>query len=283
VIRTHELTAEDLAPIYMGTQQNIGLGGPPPLIAPQPPADPAALPPATGTVPAPGEPGSPAGVTPPSPAPRPGEQLPPVAAPAGAQPTNPPLPPGASPLPGIQPPPGTPATGGTPPGTVPPVTDPTQARDPATGLPAAPGVPGTTATPAQVIITPAGTEFRIAGGPYLAPLSINNASRVSTMSVTITYDPSVVRVRNVQEGTFMRQGNTTVSFTPRIDAVAGRVDITVARTGDQVGASGAGLIASLLFDAVAPGTSMIQVSGIATAPDGTPLQLQFSPVTVTVR
>ena len=40
---------------------------------------------------------------------------------------------------------------------------------------------------------------------------------------------------------------------------------------------------SLFFDAVAPGSSMIQVSGIATAPDGAPIQIQFSPVTVTVR
>ena len=33
IVRTHELTAEDLAPIFIGTQQNVGLGGPPPLIA----------------------------------------------------------------------------------------------------------------------------------------------------------------------------------------------------------------------------------------------------------
>ena len=46
----------------------------------------------------------------------------------------------------------------------------------------------------------------------------------------------------------MRQGAATASFTPKIDAVAGRVDITVARIGDQVGASGAGLIASLFDD-----------------------------------
>ncbi len=39
IVRTHELTAEDLAPIYIGTQQNIGLGGPPPLIAPAPAPD----------------------------------------------------------------------------------------------------------------------------------------------------------------------------------------------------------------------------------------------------
>ena len=290
IIRTHELTAEDLAPIFVGTQQNVGLSGPPPLIAPPPPVDPAAATPPSGA----------ASANAPT---RQGEQLPPVAAPAGAQSTNPPIPPGAAARPGIQPPagttppgavtppPGTTPPGGVPagttplPGTTPPVADPTVPRDPTAPLPGgvAPGAVAGTATPAQIIITPAGTEFRIAGGPYLAPLSINNASRVSTMSLTVTFNPAVVRVRNVQEGTFMRQGNTAVSFTPRIDSVAGRVDITIARTGDQIGASGTGLLASLLFDAVAPGSSMIQVSGIATAPDGTPLALQFSPVTVTVR
>lgn len=272
VIRTHELTAEDLAPIFIGTQQNVGLGGPPPLIAP--PAAGVEAPPA-GT--------PPTGAPPQTPtvAGRPGEQLPPVAAPAGAQTPNPPVPPGGVARPGIQPPPVAPLPGVTPPpaGT-PPTTPP---RDPTVPVPGVPAAPDTTATPAQIIITPAGTEFRVAGGPYLTPLSINNASRVSTLSLSVTYNPAVVRVRNVQEGTFMRQGSATVSFTPKIDNVAGRVDITVARTGDQIGASGAGLIGSLFFDAVAPGSSMIQVSGVATGPDGAPILMQFSPVTVTVR
>ena len=33
IIRTHEITEEDLKPIYIGSQQNLGLNGPPPLIA----------------------------------------------------------------------------------------------------------------------------------------------------------------------------------------------------------------------------------------------------------
>lgn len=277
VVRTHELSATDLAPIFIGTQSNVGLGGPPPLIAPLPPGAELTSP----STPAAGPPV-------PTVAGRPGEQLPPVAAPAGAQPTNPPILPGGVARPGIQPPPIT------PPGMVPPAGGPpagvpqtgapiTPSRDPALPLPGAPGTPGIAPTPAQIIVTPAGGEFRVAGGPYLTSISINNASRVSTMSLTITYNPAVVRVRNVQEGTFMRQGTATVSFTPRIDAIAGRVDIIVARTGDQLGASGAGLIGSLFFDAVAPGSSMIQISGIATAADGFPIQLQFSPVMVVVR
>jgi general secretion pathway protein D len=270
IIRTHELTAEDLAPIYIGTQANVGLGGPPPLIAP--PAAGVEAPPAPGTPEVPTVAG------------RPGQQLPPVAAPAGAQNPNPTPPAGAATRPGIQPPPPPPVTplppaGTTPPtGTVPPTVPPTEP----TPVPAAPPA-GAATTPAQIIVTPPGTEFRVAGGPYLTPLSINNASRISTLSLTVTYNPAVVRVRNVQEGTFMRQGNATVSFTPKIDNATGRVDITVARTGDQIGASGAGLIGSLFFDAVAPGQSNIQVNGIGTGPDGAPVQIQFSPVTVTVR
>ena len=57
IVRTHELTVDDLAPIYIGTQQNVGLGGPPPLIQPPAADDPAAAqmpaPPAPITTPVP--------------------------------------------------------------------------------------------------------------------------------------------------------------------------------------------------------------------------------------
>ncbi len=34
IIRSHDLTAADLQPMYVGTNQNFGAGGPPPLISP---------------------------------------------------------------------------------------------------------------------------------------------------------------------------------------------------------------------------------------------------------
>jgi general secretion pathway protein D len=278
VVRTHELTAEDLAPIFIGTQQNVSLGGPPPLIAPTPDVPPATPPTVTPPNVGPATTMTPAGA-----------QTPPGAAPPGAQPSNLPPPPGTTPVPTfVSPlptaPPGTPPAAATPPGTVAapgvqptaPPRDPTQpATPPAAGI-AAP-------TPAQVIVSPPSTDFRVGSGPYSTPISINNASRLTTLTLTITYNAAVLRVRSVQEGTFMRQGGGVASFTPKIDAINGRVDIAVTRTGDAVGAAGSGVIASLLFDAVAPGGSMIQVSGVAAGPDGAPLQVQFSPVTVTVR
>ena len=95
IVRTHELTADDLAPIYIGTQQNLGLNGPPPLISPvadQPaPAAPAPI----------GIPGTPP----------PGAARPPSAAPFGVPTATPnPPPPGTSAVPSFPPPPPAPAT-----------------------------------------------------------------------------------------------------------------------------------------------------------------------------
>ena len=115
------------------------------------------------------------------------------------------------------------------------------------------------------------------------PISINNASRLSAITVTVSYNPAILRVRTVSEGTFMRQGGIVSAFTPRIDAANGRVDVAIARTGDQTGANGAGLLGALLFDALSPGTSAISVTGVASAPDGAAIPLTFSPVTVIVR
>jgi hypothetical protein len=206
-------------------------------------------------------------------------------------PTQPPSIPGTSPVPGVvpqpagalppvtQPQPGAPPT---PPGTTPPAANPARDQPPAATPTPAPGQapPG---TPAQIVVTTPGTIFQVAGGPYTVPVSINNASRLSVITLTVTYNPALLRVRMAQDGTFMRQGGVTATFTPRIDATNGRVEIAIARVSDQTGANGTGLLSVLIFDALAPGASTIGVSGIANAPDGTALPLTFSPITITVR
>jgi len=292
IVRSHELTATDLGSIYIGTQANVGLSGPPPLIAPQTEQQPGKIEEPPPTAPSSGVSGLPN-------QPQAGVQRPPVAGEAGAQPTNRPAPPGTSPVPGIVAPTPTqpapvaplqPITGETPPattppaaGTIPPTTQQPGAQ-PAGAAPTPPSpTPPSTVTPAQILVSTPGVTFQVAGGPYTMPISINNAARISVLTLTITYNPAVLRVRTVQDGTFMRQGGMTAAFTPRSDPATGRVDIAFSRAGDQTGASGAGLLAALIVDAVGPGGSVINVSGVANTPEGTPVQLAFSPVTVTVR
>jgi general secretion pathway protein D len=259
IIRSHQLTAQDLAPIYIGPQNNLSLGGgPPPLLAPPPePAPPVAAAPVPGTP-----------QVPPGSSPIPGfTTLPPTTAPPAAAPATPPA--------AATPPVAAPAT---PPATPPPTTAPP--RDP-TQTPATPPVTQTGGGGAITITAP--QNMTVGAGPYTVPLSIAGASRLSTLSLSITYNPAVLRVRSVQEGTFMRQGGIAAIFTAQPDP-GGRIDIVVTRPGDQTGAVGAGLLGAILFDAVAAGTSTLVVTGVGTvAGTGAAAALQFAPANVTVK
>jgi len=112
-------------------------------------------------------------------------------------------------------------------------------------------------------------------------VSINGVARLSTITLTITYDPAVLRVRSVQEGSFMRQGGATATFLQQ--QVAGRVDMTITRSADATGASGTGLLAALVFDGIEPGSTTITLSGAGTGPGGTSMGIQFRPAAVTVQ
>jgi hypothetical protein len=134
---------------------------------------------------------------------------------------------------------------------------------------------------AQVLLTPPSTTFRVGGGPYTVPISITNVSRVSAVTLTLTFDPALLKPRTVSEGSFMRAGGSNATFTNQVGP--GRVDVTIVRSSDSVGATGTGLLGAVLFDALAPGTSLLGLSGAATGPGGTPMGLQFRPVSVTVQ
>jgi hypothetical protein len=272
IVRTHEITEADLRPIYIGSQQQLGIGGPPPLIAAQPEPAPAPVAPAAPPAPA----GQPAGTTAIVTIPPPGT----LRGPGG---TTVVAPPGSSPVPGTvlcapcrrrrhhRTAAARRATAAPIP--TPPVAEPTPATPPAVPT-TSPGIGS-----AQVLISPPGPTFRVGGGPYTVPLLINEASRISTVTLTLVFDPTKLRVRSVQEGSFLRAGGISVVFS---QAVSGnRIDISLARGADATGASGTGVLAAILFDAIAPGPVTMTLSGTATGPGGTVMGLRFTPVTVT--
>ena len=181
IVRSHQLTSADLSSIYIGTQSNMAVGGPPPIFgggpAEPPPPPPGAA--AAAPVPGSGPPGAP---------------VPPAA------PTAPQVPVGSSPIPGTT----------TAPFGLPPPAPAAAARRPAPTRRAAAGRTGAAAfarrqpappqpprrprrrprprhrrrrRPAQVLLSPPGTEFRVGGGPYIVPLSISGATRLSTRVV----------------------------------------------------------------------------------------------------
>jgi len=284
IVRTHELRASDLSPIYIGTQSNMSLGGPPAVIGGDPPAVPVpatpATPPATDAAPSTAL-TQPAGTQP---------AAVPVLPPGSQRPV---MPPGSSPIPGLtMPPAATPAA----PATVtppqrepePPPVLPAPAAAAPTPAPVAPAPAAAAATPppaqapARITLSPP-SEMRLGSGPYTVPISIAGASRLSTLTISITYNPALVRVRSVQEGTFMRQGGVAPAFSSQVDEKSGRVDIVISRPGDETGASTAGLLAALLVEPIAAGTGSLSISGSASVPGGASAALQYMPAGVTVR
>ena len=205
IVRSHELTQQDVSPIFIGTQQNMGVTGPPPLIAP---IDGATL-------------------------------------------------------------------------------DPIDSGDDdATTTPAPGFVFG--ANPAtldgQVEIGPiAGTQVTLGSGSYTVPISISGASQLSTLSLSLTFDPEVLRVSTIEEGSFMKQGSVDVTFAQDVNPEKGRVDLALTRMGDGTGAAGSGLVARVMFEPVGQGVSILSTSGLGLTSTGIPLMLNFEPTTVSVR
>ena len=132
-----------------------------------------------------------------------------------------------------------------------------------------------------MILSPPGSVFRVGAGPYTVPISVTNVSRLSMVTITLTFDPALLRVRAVNEGSFMRSGGASASFTQQ--SAPGRVDITITRSADATGATGTGLLGAVLFDAIGPGSATLSMSGTGTGPGGTPMGMQFRPVTITVQ
>jgi hypothetical protein len=248
IIRSREITADDLKPFYVGTANNLGATTQPALISQVPPP---------GAVPPPGTPPVAGGVTT-------GGAVPPV---TGAQPpvtaTIPPPPPTG----GTNPPTGTARAAG-----VVPVTAVTGAAAPA-------GAPG-----AQILVSAPTGDMQLGGQPYTVPVSVTNVSDLGAVTLTITYDPKVIKATSVSPGTFMQQSGVTPTFVPKIDEANGRIDIAISRGAGAPGAAGTGLLAGLVFQAVGAGQSRITVAGVALSPEGKPINIQLPPgVTVTVK
>jgi general secretion pathway protein D len=260
IVRAPEITETDLKPLYIGTQNSLGIGGPPPLIGSPTPADNV---PGVGVTPAPPPP--PVLQVPPGSSPVPGF----VVTPSPPEPAPPPPPPGGA---AATVPPSIP--------TPPPVAPSATAANP-TPNPADAPVTSAGIGQAQVAVTPPAVPFRVGGGPYTIPITIANASRLSGITVAVTYDPAVLRPRTVTEGGFMRTGGYNATFNNQIGN--GRIDIVIVRAADSTGATGSGLLGAVMFDAIAPGASTIGLSGTATGPGGTSMGLVFRPATVTIQ
>jgi general secretion pathway protein D len=234
VVRRPEFTEENLRGIAVGNQASVHLNysrkpSEGPAAAPkkeEPPA--AALPPAAENA-APAQPANGPPVT---------------AQSASGPPATAPVAPGI-PQPGIPQP-------GMPPATAPPLTDAAKPAD-------KPSVPGGNVS---VHFLPEQTVTSVQGVVTVA-LVIENGSDVASSPLQFRFDPKVVKVNDVGRGDFFSGDGQVPVFTKNIQNDAGAAFINLNRLPGTAGANGSGVLATINFQGVSPGTTTISVANLS--------------------
>jgi hypothetical protein len=115
------------------------------------------------------------------------------------------------------------------------------------------------------------------------PIQISGATGFASVTLNVSFDPAIVRMATITQGSFLMQGGVQPAVTPGATTSPGRLEVTIARPALTTGANGSGVLAALTFLAGNAGTAEIVVTGIATTTAGQTIPIQATPVSVVVR
>jgi len=181
------------------------------------------------------------------------------------------------PAPAVQPPVPNPPQ----PQTVPPepVSPPGQSMSPA-NQPTPPGGPVGAASfsfDPFIITEPPGSTFTV-------NIALTGARNAYSVPVQVSYDPRMLQVVNVSNGSFLSQDGQAVALVHRDDDASGTLQITATRPPGAGGVSGQGTVVTLTFMAKAAGQSMLTIAkGGARDPGMQAMPVAGAAATVTIR
>ena len=188
---------------------------------------------------------------------------------------------------GIPPNPGAslviPPTSSVNPSAAPPVAAPQPPATPA-ATPAAP--PAASAMPpanALVNFVPAHVET-IMGQSFNVNLVMANATDLFSAPLQIKYDPKVLKLTDVVQGSLMSSDGQQVTFTKNILNDTGEADITLNRLPGTGGVTGSGMLLTLSFTTLARDTTSVSIPAFSPSnSQGQPISNSSPLLTVTVR
>ena len=249
IVRTPDLTPDNLRTIYAGSDQNIRM-----IHEQLPDAEPVVLPAAAAKPAANPNPAKPVAAVTPAPAPAP----PAVPAPASVA---------------------APAPVATPAAAVPPA---------ATGPPAAAGPPAptpaaSTAGGARLTFLPGPAQVA-QNGSFTLTVQMDGASDVYSLSpLKIKFDPAQVHLNDASAGDLLLSNGVRVTKVQDIHNDSGEAVVTLSRLPGAQGVSGSGPVATLSFSAVGKGNSTVSITGASlknSQLQPVPAELGSVPVTV---
>jgi hypothetical protein len=98
---------------------------------------------------------------------------------------------------------------------------------------------------------------------------MRNRQDVSTMSLNLSFNPQIVKLKDVIEGGVTRQLGDKVPFLKNVDNSGGSCTLGFSSPQPNRGFKGGGSLAILVFEAAAQGETRIAVAGVsANGPTG---------------
>jgi general secretion pathway protein D len=243
IIRVPDITQDDLTPLWIGTDQNIGLRGASKTSPYGTPFD------GDGSEELGAEVFEPAEQAPP-----PGTAIP-VPVPAG---------------------PGRAETGAQPPETGADVPEPPPGGS-GSGVAPQPGATGAPPPPASVTFNPPNILARL-GDRVTIQILITNATRVGSVPFHVAYDPKILQfLPPGTEGNFLKQDGASTIFNAQASSL-NEVFVALARVGVPTGVGNSGILCTLEFQVVGAGTTTLRFTEASVLdPAGTPLPAVFAP------
>jgi general secretion pathway protein D len=147
------------------------------------------------------------------------------------------------------------------------------------GQPGTPGVqPQGAGTPPSASVQPAAasapmgsaivsfdppTIDQAAGSTFTVNVNLAGGQNVFSVPLQIMYNPRVLQLLNVSNGTLLSQDGQTVALVNRDDSMAGILQVTASRPPGTNGISGDGSVFTLTFQARTPGQSTLSINRAA--------------------
>jgi general secretion pathway protein D len=98
------------------------------------------------------------------------------------------------------------------------------------------------------------------GSTFTVNVNLTGGQNVYSVPVQILYNPRVLQVLNVSNGTLLAQDGQTVALVNRDDSMAGILQLTASRPPGSAGISGDGSVFTITFQAKAPGQATLSVN-----------------------
>ena len=123
-----------------------------------------------------------------------------------------------------------------------------------------------------------------AGSTFTVNVMMSGAQNVYSVPLQLTYDPKLLQVVNVSNGSLLSQDGQIVTVTHREDDSTGTMQATATRPPGANGVSGQGPVLTLTFMAKAPGQSSLSIArGGARDPAMQALPVNGAAATVTIQ